>query len=191
MRERRTRARALVATITAGLVLAACGGDQDPEPADGAAPVDGAATVTTTTGDEGTFLVDAEGRSLYLFTADSPGVSTCEGDCLATWPALIDGTPVAGDGVDAMLLGTITRADGTVQVTYGGWPLYLFAGDAAPGDVAGQGVNDVWFLVTPAGEAIAPDATTDGMGGGAGEDEGYGVDGPGYGTGGSSGDSRY
>ena len=187
MRERRTRARALVATIAAGLVLAACGGDQDP--ADGAAPADGGPTVTTTTGDEGTFLVDAEGRSLYLFTADSPGVSTCEGDCLVTWPALVDDTPVAGDGVDAMLLGTTTRADGTVQVTYGGWPLYRFAGDSAPGDVAGQGVNDVWFLVTPAGEAIG--ATTGGMGSVGGADEGYGVDGPGYGTGGSSGNPRY
>lgn len=181
------------------LVLAACGdGDAADTPAD--TPADGgsaAAELRATDGDLGTFLVDAEGRTLYLFTADSPGVSTCEDACLAAWPALAtDGAPVAGAGVDAALLGTLTREDGTEQVTYGGWPLYLYAADMAAGDTTGQGVNDVWFVVAPDGTAVEDVADADtGMGGGygsgAGADEGYGVDGPGYGTGGDSGDPRY
>ena len=61
---------------------------------------------------------------------------------------------IAGEGVDSTLLGTITRDDGTTQVTYNGWPLYYFAGDTAPGDTTGQGMEGVWFLVSPTGEAI-------------------------------------
>jgi predicted lipoprotein with Yx(FWY)xxD motif len=64
---------------------------------------------------------------------------------------------VAGEGVDATLLGTITRDDGSLQVTYNGWPLYLYKTDVMAGDYYGQGLDDfggLWFLVSPAGEAI-------------------------------------
>lgn len=121
-------------------------------------PVTGAATVNVS--DVGTFgpaLVDAEGRTLYLFTNDTQnsGASACSGDCLVAWPPLLtDGEPVAGEGADASLLGTITRDDGTIQVTYNGWPLYYYEDDTAPGDSNGQGVGDVWFLVSATGEAI-------------------------------------
>lgn len=121
-------------------------------------PVTGAATVSVS--DVGTFgpaLVDAEGRTLYLFTNDTQnsGASACSGDCLVAWPPLLtDGDPVAGEGADASLLGTITRDDGTTQVTYNGWPLYYYEDDTAPGDANGQGVGDVWFLVSATGEAI-------------------------------------
>jgi predicted lipoprotein with Yx(FWY)xxD motif len=128
------------------------------ETATGAVPVTGTATVEVSEStDFGPILVDGEGMSLYLFTKDTQnsGTSTCTGDCLVKWPALLtDGDPVAGEGVDETLLGTITRDDGTTQVTYNGWPLYYFAEDTAPGDTNGQGVGDVWFLVTPAGEAV-------------------------------------
>ena len=103
------------------------------------------------------FLVDGEGMALYLFTDDTQnsGASTCTGDCLVRWPAVIvTGTPTAGEGVDASLLGTITRDDGTMQATYNGWPLYYFEDDTAPGDINGQGVGGVWFLVNAAGDAI-------------------------------------
>ena len=74
------------------------------------------------------------------------------------WPPLAsDGAPVAGEGVDATLLSTITRDDGTLQVTYNGWPLYLFEEDTAPGDTNGQGLDEfggLWFLVSPTGEAV-------------------------------------
>ena len=121
-------------------------------------PVTGAATVNVAeVGTYGQALVDSEGRSLYLFTNDTQnsGASSCMDDCLVEWPPLLtDGEPVAGAGVDAAMLGTITRDDGTTQVTYNGWPLYYFVDDAAPGDALGQGLGDVWFLVTSTGEAI-------------------------------------
>ena len=121
-------------------------------------PVTGAATVMVA--DVGTFgeaLVDGEGRSLYLFTNDTQnsGASSCTGNCLVNWPPLLtDGDPVAGEGVDAAMLSTITLPDGTTQVAYNGWPLYYYKDDLAAGDANGQGVGDVWFLVTPAGEMI-------------------------------------
>ena len=121
-------------------------------------PVTGAATVNVAeVGTFGQALVDAEGRSLYLFTNDTQnsGTSSCTGECLVNWPPLFtDGEPVAGEGVDAAMLGTITLPDGTSQVTYNGWPLYYFHEDTAAGDTNGQGVGGVWFLVTPAGEMI-------------------------------------
>ena len=121
-------------------------------------PVTGTATVNVA--DVGTFgqaLVDGEGRSLYLFTNDTQnsGASSCTGNCLVNWPPLLtDGEPVAGEGVDASMLGTISLSDGTTQVTYNGWPLYYYAEDTAPGDANGQGVGDVWYLVSPTGEMI-------------------------------------
>lgn len=123
-----------------------------------AVPVTGEATVSVSdTTDFGPILVDGEGMSLYLFTNDTQdsGTSTCTGECLAAWPALTaEADPVAGEGVDDTLLGTITRDDGSTQVTYNGWPLYYFADDTAAGDTNGQGLEGVWFLVSPAGEAI-------------------------------------
>lgn len=103
--------------------------------------------------DLGEMLVDGDGNSLYLFIPDAQGDSTCYDDCEANWPPLTEGAE-AGSGVDAGLIGSSTRTDGSDQVTYNGWPLYYFAGDAAPGDTNGQGLNDVWFVVSPAGEPI-------------------------------------
>lgn len=103
------------------------------------------------------FLVDQEGRSLYLFTVDTQnsGTSACVADCLLDWPpVIVTGTPQAGSGVDATLLGTIPRDDGTMQATYNGWPLYYYAGDLAPGDISGQGVEGIWFLVSGTGNAV-------------------------------------
>lgn len=105
------------------------------------------------------FLVDDQGRTLYVFTNDTQnsGTSACTGECITEWPAVVvTATPTAGTGVDAALLGTITRDDGTMQATYNGWPLYYYAGDTAPGDMAGQGMEGVWFLVSGTGTAIQP-----------------------------------
>ncbi|WP_341359392.1 hypothetical protein V5H98_16930 [Georgenia sp. M64] len=120
---------------------------------DGAAA--GAATVMTAESDLGTILVDGEGMTLYMFTNDTQdsGESVCEGDCLVAWPPL-EGEPTAGEGVDDSLLGTIERSDGSTQASYNGWPLYYWAQDTAPGDVTGQGVGDVWYVLDPAGEPI-------------------------------------
>lgn len=105
----------------------------------------------------GTILVDSKGNTLYVFLQDTGDVSTCSGDCAASWPALIaKGEVKAGGGgdVDESLLGTSERDDGKAQVTYNGHPLYFFAGDEAAGDTNGQGVGDVWFVVSTAGEPI-------------------------------------
>jgi predicted lipoprotein with Yx(FWY)xxD motif len=117
--------------------------------------------VMTAESDLGTILVDGEGMTLYLFTNDTQGsgTSTCEGDCLTAWPP-VEGEPEAGEGADDSLLGSIERSDGTVQATYNDWPLYYFAQDAAPGDVNGQALNDVWWVISPDGEAIMDAATS-------------------------------
>ena len=103
----------------------------------------------------GSFLVDDKGMTLYLFTKDTPNTSVCYDKCATAWPPLLTtGAPVAGEGLDASKLSTTTRTDGSVQATYNGWPLYYYASDTAPDDAMGQGMNSVWFLVSPTGEAI-------------------------------------
>jgi predicted lipoprotein with Yx(FWY)xxD motif len=105
----------------------------------------------------GSFLVDDKGMTLYLFLKDTPNsnASACYDKCAANWPPLLTtGAPAAGEGLDASKLGTIQRTDGTTQVTYNGWPLYYYAKDAKAGDTMGQGVGDVWFAISPAGEQV-------------------------------------
>ncbi len=103
----------------------------------------------------GTFLVDSQGRALYLFLADTPTRSACTGGCANNWPPLLSGgMPQAGEGVDASKLGTLVRDDGTTQVTYNGHPLYYFAGDSQAGDTNGQGIGGKWYLVSPDGEPL-------------------------------------
>ncbi len=101
----------------------------------------------------GDILTDGDGNTLYLFIPDNQGPSVCNDGCAVAWPPL-EGEATAGDGVDAALLGTTERDDGTTQATYNGWPLYYYADDSAPGDTNGQAVNDVWWVLSPAGNAI-------------------------------------
>jgi len=126
-----------------------------------AVPVTGAATVSLgENADLGSFLVDDKGMTLYLFTKDSPNTTVCYDKCATAWPPLLtNGNPVAGEGADASLLGTIERTDGTTQVTYNGWPLYYYEKDKAPGDVIGQDVGGVWFVVSASGEMVETQAT--------------------------------
>lgn len=98
------------------------------------------------------FLTDSKGMTLYLFTSDTPGLSTCYGSCASYWPPLLtNGAPVAGTGVDAAMLGTLTRTDGTTQVTYNSWPLYYYSKDGKAGDTTGEAVQGTWYVITPAG----------------------------------------
>jgi len=101
----------------------------------------------------GSVLVGPNNLTLYMFTKDTkPGESACYDQCAVNWPPLItEGAPVAGAGVNASLLGTITRTNGALQVTYNGMPLYYWSQDKRPGDVRGQNVNGVWFVVNPDG----------------------------------------
>ncbi len=103
----------------------------------------------------GSFLTDDKGMTLYLFTKDSPNTSSCYGKCASFWPPLLtSGAPVGASGLDASKFGTTTRTDGTMQVTYNGWPLYYFAKDKKAGDTNGQKVLGTWFVVSPSGDAI-------------------------------------
>lgn len=103
----------------------------------------------------GSILVDSKGMTLYLFLKDTPNTPTCYGTCATLWPALITtGKPMAGTGVDAAKLGTVKRTDGSMQVTYFGWPLYYYASDANPGDTMGQGIANIWYVVSPMGTAM-------------------------------------
>ena len=112
-----------------------------------------AAAVTLASSEYGDILADADGNILYMFVPDGKGDSVCYGECEAAWPIFYAPAEV-GDGLDGSLLGSANRTDGTSQATYGGWPLYYFADDAAPGETNGQGRGDVWHVVNAAGEAL-------------------------------------
>jgi predicted lipoprotein with Yx(FWY)xxD motif len=118
-----------------------------------AAPAEAGDLALATT-DLGDILVDVDGNTVYLYTPDEQGESTCYDACEEAWPVVGEVT-VVGDGLDESLLGTTTRTDGVVQATYNSWPLYYFANDTAPGDTAGQGVSDVWYVVDATGAAIS------------------------------------
>ena len=105
----------------------------------------------------GTILVSGEGFTLYMFEPDrQSGKSTCYGECENLWPPVLlaDGvkTPLAGAGVNVSLLGTTVRTgdpDDLEQITYNGWPLYLWHGDSTPGEATGQGLNNaggLWYV---------------------------------------------
>jgi predicted lipoprotein with Yx(FWY)xxD motif len=150
---------ALLAALT--MAAAACGGNnnQSSETAATAASTTTAAqgasgtTVAVTSSKLGNILVDGDGRTLYAFTKDKGDQSACSGGCATNWPALT-GTATAGTGVQASLLSTSMQANGDSQVTYGGRPLYYFAGDAKPGDTNGQGVGNLWFALTADGQLV-------------------------------------
>lgn len=104
----------------------------------------------------GRIVVDSLGDTVYVFEHDAAdsGKSTCYGSCAATWPALI--TASAKPTVTGVTgtVGTITRTDGSKQLTLNGMPLYTFASDSKPGDISGQGFMSAWYVVSPAGAAV-------------------------------------
>lgn len=173
------------------LMVAACGGDAEEGTsettvadtvgattttavAEEATTTAGAAEETSTTAAEemvegvhgsetelGTILVDPEGFTLYVFTNDTAGESTCNEGCIENWPA-VPGDTAIGSDLDASLFGTTTRADGSEQLTVNDQPLYRYTPDAAAGDTNGQGVGGVWFVVDTDGNLIeGPEASVD------------------------------
>lgn len=174
-------ARRFLLIAAASIALAACDAAEDPT-LDGAGAIDDRGAAADQPGNDagseatvvrtpqkaplGAFLVDGGGRSLYMLEADRRGAdgtdaaSNCAGGCAREWPPLLtSGDPQAGEGVQGDRLSTLNREDGGIQVTYGGWPLYRYHDDSAPGDTAGQGVHDAWggwYLVAPSGEKIEP-----------------------------------
>jgi predicted lipoprotein with Yx(FWY)xxD motif len=103
----------------------------------------------------GSILVNAKGRTLYMFAADKKGKSVCYGECATFWPPLLTSSShPAGAGVKAALLGTTKRTGGKLQITYNGHPLYTFLKDKKAGQTSGQGLNvsgGLWWVLSPAG----------------------------------------
>jgi predicted lipoprotein with Yx(FWY)xxD motif len=124
---------------------------------------DEAETIKTTKGELGTFLVDGEGKTVYLFEKDKKGsgASTCSGACASAWPPVTtSAAPKAAGGASMSMLGTIKRADGTMQVTYNGWPLYYYVSDTKPGQTTGEGNKGFgapWYVLTAQGNKIDKD----------------------------------
>lgn len=161
-----------VAAVGVALAVAACGGSSS----SGSAPASygkssspsstsaSSVSIATTKGPMGTYLTGASGRALYLWVADKGGKSACSGACAATWPPLTTkGSPTTAGGAMSADLGTITRSDGTKQVTYKGHPLYYYAADTSAGQITGQGSNQFgakWWLVAPSGSGITSGASS-------------------------------
>lgn len=176
------RSRYVAIMVALPLLLGGCGGGEPG--AEPASPTVEAGTETRTdtatetetgaargvtielgdAGDLGEVLVDGEGRTLYMFDPDAQGESTCYDECEENWPPLVtEGEASAGEGIDDSKLGTVERTDGSQQVTYNDWPLYYFGADEAAGDVAGQGVNDVWWVLNADGEPVRGTTGTGGL----------------------------
>lgn len=162
-----------IATITTTVVVAAiflAGCSTAANPANSSAtPTDSpsattsadAAALTTASSPLGEIITDEAGYTVYTFTRDTPnsGISNCYDDCAMTWPAVSASSTSAADGVTGEV-GSITRTDGTTQLTINGWPIYRFAKDAAPGQVNGQGVKDAWYVLLPDGTTNMEAAST-------------------------------
>ena len=152
---------ALLAVLATGCSAAAAGYHAAAKPA---ASSSSSSAVKTATINGATVLTNAKGLTLYSFAPDTMTTSNCNGTCAQLWPP-VHGPVTAGPGVTGRL-GTITRADGAIQATYNGHPLYTYVADTAPGQAKGNGLNasgGVWHEVTASG-AAAPASTTGGGG---------------------------
>jgi predicted lipoprotein with Yx(FWY)xxD motif len=145
--------------IALAVLAAACGGSSPSASNPSPSPAATGTTIAVAANSKfGPILVDGKGMTVYLFVADTGTSSTCYTSCAAIWPPVFtDGAPQAGAGADKSILGTTTRTDGKVEVTYAGHPIYCFVKDKAPGDTTGQGINGfgaLWWVMSPAGAAI-------------------------------------
>ena len=147
------------------VALASCGGDSN-KPIASSPPKTASgrpATVGVENSNLGKILDNGQGRTLYLFQADTGTTSNCSGACATEWPPLTSTKPTVGKGASASMIGTTKRSDGKTQVTYNGHPLYTFAGDNSPGDTSGQGVNafgGLWYALSPAGQQVTTGSST-------------------------------
>ena len=162
-----------VGLAAAVLAIAACGNSasssSSPPAAAASSPAAGssATTLKSTTINGTQVLTNSAGFTLYWFVPDTSTTSKCTGSCAAFWPP-VKGPATAGSGVTGTL-GTITRPDGSTQAAYDGHPLYTYAGDSAPGQAKGNGLNvsgGVWHEVTVSGGAAPAASTTPSAGGG-------------------------
>jgi predicted lipoprotein with Yx(FWY)xxD motif len=183
---RRASARPLVGAAlaaTAALAIAACGSSNSsstqPKSASGGSPKGGTAVATANVNGVGTVLVNGDGRTLYILTSEKGGKLTCTDDngCTKVWPdtELPHGTThaTAGPGARASLLGTVKSKDGSLYVTYAGYPLYTYARDTASGQAKGQGIKSfggTWWAISPSGALVTKTASSSS---GSGNSPGY------------------
>ena len=170
--------------LGAALLAAACSSGSSSSAAGGASPSaaapaasasgSGSTVITTASSSGSTFLTDG-GKAVYLWGKDGNGMSACSGACAGAWPPVTaTGTVTAAGGATASDLGTITRSDGTKQVTYDGHPLYFYAGESGSGMANGQGSDNFgakWWLVSPSGGDVTAGVssfTMSGSGSGSG-----------------------
>jgi len=141
---------------TAAAPTSAAGSASTSGPASSSAPAAAEADLKVADSKAGQIVVDGKGMSVYYYTKDvkDSGTSTCTGGCLDAWPPVLAtaDTPTV-DGVTGTV-GTIATPDGKKQLTINGMPVYLYAKDLAAGDVTGQGVGGVWYLIAPSGDMI-------------------------------------
>jgi predicted lipoprotein with Yx(FWY)xxD motif len=175
----------LGALLATALLAAACGssgtsgGSSTPAAGSTATGSAAALVITTKSGSAGTYLTDGSGRAVYLWTKDGMNKSECSGACASAWPPVpASGTMTASGGAVSADLSSITRSDGSKQLTYDGHPLYYFSGDSGPGTTNGQGSDGFgakWWLVstsgasiTSAGTGTSPSSSTSSSSGGGG-----------------------
>jgi predicted lipoprotein with Yx(FWY)xxD motif len=151
-------ASAGLSIVIAGIavvVLATGGGSAKTRPQQ-TAPAGSAVSVRSTS--LGKTLVDAQGRTLYLFEGDKTNVSTLSSAGLSVWPRFVaTGAVKAVGGAQGAKIGTITSPSGVRQVTYNGHPLYYYVGDSKPGSTRGQNLNEfgaLWYVLDPTGNAV-------------------------------------
>jgi predicted lipoprotein with Yx(FWY)xxD motif len=167
----RRRRLARPATITAAAVLAVSVALSTAGLAAGTG-LSGGAVVKTRKASLGTILVNAQGRTLYMFMKDTRNKSACSGQCAIYWPPLTtNGKPRAAGAAKVSLLATTKRLDGHTQVSYAGHPLYRFSQDTKAGQTTGEAIDAFggkWYAVSPAGVKVMPSGSTGGYGGGYG-----------------------
>ena len=168
----------IIAGVATALLVTACASNSSSSSASSSGPsatgasatgsgsgaASGGTTITTVSASGATFLTDGSGRAVYLWTKDTGSASQCSGACAGAWPPVTaSGSATAGGSAKASDLGTITRSDGTKQVTYDGHPLYYFSGDSGAGTATGQGSDGFgakWWLVSPAGADVTASVTS-------------------------------
>ena len=166
---------ALLAVAATAAVLAACSSSASSSSAGSSSGTSGSSPAAATAGSlktatigGATVLTNAQGFTLYSFAPDTATKSNCNGTCAQNWPPVKG--PATASGVSGTF-GTIKRADGSVQATFDGHPLYAFVGDTAPGQNKGNGLNaagGLWHEATTSGTAAAGSSSSGSSGGGSG-----------------------
>ena len=138
------RLTALLALLAVSALLAACGGSDGAKSSSSAGSATSTVLTSANKAKVGSVIVDAQGRTLYRFTAEAQGVPVCTGACVGTWPPAVVAT---ASGLPKHVATVKRPDDGRLQLTYDGHPLYRYAGDHSKADANGEGVGGQWFVV--------------------------------------------